>query len=189
MNSMTWLLLIVSLTTVHIAAEPVMRTKQAKNLRYSAHENQSTLLVIGVSVVLVLLTLAIGLYATPTLPSPLMAALAVLISVGVCLRYTAMATLGQRFTRTLTVHAGHELHTSGIYRLVRHPGYLGHILTFSAATTAITGYLTFGFAVLTTLFFVYRHRMNSEETMLLETFGQPYLQYTASSWRLVPYFY
>ena len=58
------------------------------------------------------------------LSSPFLASFAIAAS-GTLLRYAAIRWLGRLFTYQLAVRKGHELVTSGPYRLVRHPSYLG----------------------------------------------------------------
>lgn len=44
---------------------------------------------------------------------------------GMAIRYWAAKTLGEFYTRTLRIIEGHEIVERGIYRVIRHPGYLG----------------------------------------------------------------
>jgi methyltransferase len=57
---------------------------------------------------------------------------AVGFAIGQCLRYAAIHTLGRRWTvRVLTVPGAAPV-TSGIYRYLRHPNYLGVVLEIAA---------------------------------------------------------
>jgi protein-S-isoprenylcysteine O-methyltransferase Ste14 len=49
----------------------------------------------------------------------------VLSALGLVLRIVAMAQLGSRFSPFVAVQKEHALETRGVYRVFRHPGYLG----------------------------------------------------------------
>ena len=104
---------------------------------------------------------------------------------GLVIRYQAFTTLGRYFTRTLQQVDGHELVTTGIYRRVRHPGYLSDILIFFGAALAMNNLVTI--AIVVVLFVpAYLYRIRIEEQMLTAAFGERYRAYQASSGRLIP---
>lgn len=53
----------------------------------------------------------------------------VLFVIGGVLRLSAVFVLGQRFSGLVAIQPGHVLVTSGIYRFIRHPSYLGLLIT------------------------------------------------------------
>jgi protein-S-isoprenylcysteine O-methyltransferase Ste14 len=55
-----------------------------------------------------------------------------LILVGLLLRVVAMRSLGNRFT--LVIQKQDDIKTDGIYRLMRHPSYLGSLLIILGAS-------------------------------------------------------
>lgn len=57
-------------------------------------------------------------------------------ALGLPLRLWAVLTLRERYTRTLLVHENHAIERDGPYRLVRHPGYLGSLLTMNGIALA-----------------------------------------------------
>lgn len=106
---------------------------------------------------------------------------------GYWIRTLAARKLNKQFSYLVTIQEHHQLITSGIYSLIRHPVYLGTIL-------AVIGM----FLVFPTLFglafvFVYSailiHRMNLEEKLLFKYFGSVYQEYTSKSFRLIPHIY
>jgi len=105
---------------------------------------------------------------------------------GLVIRYKAFSTLGRFFTRTLRQQPGHTLVTSGIYRLVRHPGYLSDLLIFIGAALAMRNLIV---VVIVVVLFIpaYAYRIHAEEQMLIGIFGQEYRDYQARSKRLLPY--
>lgn len=106
--------------------------------------------------------------------------------IGLVVRYLAFRTLGRFFTRTLQSGAGHQLVTTGIYKRVRHPGYLSDILIFLGAALAMGNLVAIG-AVVVLFAGAYTYRIRAEERMLVEVFGDDYVKYTKTSKRLVPF--
>ena len=47
---------------------------------------------------------------------------------GAILRVAAMRTLGSRFSVWVILQENHRLHTTGCYRMIRHPSYTGVLL-------------------------------------------------------------
>jgi protein-S-isoprenylcysteine O-methyltransferase Ste14 len=70
--------------------------------------------------------LHVGRFSPGTLVAPLGIAL---MGLGLGVRLWAMLTLGQFYTRTLRVSEGQHVVEQGPYRLIRHPGYVGTMLT------------------------------------------------------------
>ena len=106
--------------------------------------------------------------------------------VGLVVRYSAFSTLGRFFTRTLREQPGHHLVTSGVYRVIRHPGYLSDILIFAGTSLAMHNLIT---VVVVVVLFIpaYVYRIRTEEIMLVTIFGQAYTDYQRSSTRLLPH--
>jgi protein-S-isoprenylcysteine O-methyltransferase Ste14 len=95
--------------------------------------------------------------------------------------------LGRRFSGLVAIQPGHRLVTGGMYRVIRHPSYLGlfvNALGWGLAFRAGVGVLI---AVLMLL--VVLARIAAEERLLQETFGAEYDAYRARTWRLIPYVY
>ncbi len=110
-----------------------------------------------------------------------------LFGVGIAINIWAMATLRAMYTVRLDIQEGHRLVTSGPYRLVRHPGYLGFVLALPGMGLALgsLAFLAFTAAILAWLV----SRMRKEEAMLLEKFGDEYRAYQRRTKRLIPMIY
>ena len=107
---------------------------------------------------------------------------------GIGLRVWSMLELGRFFTRTLRVMPDQVVVRSGPYRFIRHPGYTGDIAMWIGAGLAsgsIASALLMSVATLVT----YRRRIDAEERMLLEAFGDGYREYAQHTWRLLPPLY
>ena len=75
-----------------------------------------------------------------------------------------------------------QFHTPGLYRLVRHPLYIGWLIIFWAAPVMTVAHLIF--AVMTTAYILIA--IQFEERDLVTAFGQTYLDYRRRTPMLVP---
>jgi protein-S-isoprenylcysteine O-methyltransferase Ste14 len=88
-------------------------------------------------------------------------------------------------TRRLLITDEHELITDGLFKRIRHPLYLGRItLDFGIALlfASFWGGVLMGISAV--LFLI---RIHVEEEMLIEEFGDAYLEYRRRTKKLVPY--
>ena len=108
--------------------------------------------------------------------------------VGIAMRIWAALVLGIFYTRTLITTGDQRIVQEGPYRLIRHPGYLGTILVWIGAALASSNWLTLVLIPVVTLW-AYVYRIQSEEVMLAQTFGEPYAGYRRHTWRLLPPIY
>lgn len=110
-----------------------------------------------------------------------------LFALGTILLSWAMWTLHGQFTVRLSVAAGDRLVTSGPYRIVRHPGYLGWILALPGMALALGSLAILAMTALFVAWIVVRIR--DEEAMLLAEFGDSYRAYQQRTKRLIPFVY
>ncbi|HSP21193.1 MAG TPA: isoprenylcysteine carboxylmethyltransferase family protein [Planococcus sp. (in: firmicutes)] len=113
---------------------------------------------------------------------------ALLFTAGVFLRIWGIVHLKNQFTRYVTVREGDQIVSTGPYRRLRHPLYtglffiaLGMALYFTSIVAAVVGGAAVAWALL--------KRMDYEETLLIEKFGEDYVQWMKQRARLIPYFY
>jgi protein-S-isoprenylcysteine O-methyltransferase Ste14 len=100
---------------------------------------------------------------------------------------TALRTLGKQWAVAARVLEGHELITSGPYRLVRNPIYAGMFGMLIATGIAASHWWALGFAML--LFWYGTDiRIKAEERLLRETFGEKFDQYSKDVPPLIPGF-
>jgi protein-S-isoprenylcysteine O-methyltransferase Ste14 len=110
-----------------------------------------------------------------------------LFVIGIILRLAPVFVLGRRFSGLVAIQEGHELVTGGLYRVIRHPSYLGLLLSLFG--WALVFRSSIGFLVSLLLIPPLVARMNSEEALLESEFGEQYSAYRRRTWRLVPFVY
>jgi protein-S-isoprenylcysteine O-methyltransferase Ste14 len=110
-----------------------------------------------------------------------------LFAVGGALRLWPVFELGHRFSGLVAIQPGHTLVTSGIYGVIRHPSYLGLLVTTLGWGLAFRA----GVGVLLTALMIppLLARMRAEERLLCAQFGAEYSAYCARTSRLIPGFY
>ena len=106
---------------------------------------------------------------------------------GGALRIWPVFVLGRRFSGLVAIQPGHALVTDSLYGVVRHPSYLGLLVTalgWALAFRSGVGVLIAGLNVPPLL-----ARIRAEEALLRAHFGPAYEAYCARTWRLVPGLY
>lgn len=125
--------------------------------------------------------LPVGRFDVPGLPP-----VALLVAaLGLVLRYAAVQQLGRLFTWRVAILDDHALKTSGLYRWVRHPSYLGGLLAAGGLLLALQNAVPMAVFACSHLLLVV-HRVTIEERVLAAHFGPAWDAYAARTWRLVP---
>lgn len=111
----------------------------------------------------------------------------ILFAIGGTFRLWPVFVLGRRFSGLVAIQPGHTLLTTGIYRFIRHPSYLGLLLTMFGWGLAFRSGV--GLLLAAMLVPPLVARMNSEEALLKSEFGAEYEQYRSRTFRLIPGLY
>jgi protein-S-isoprenylcysteine O-methyltransferase Ste14 len=110
-----------------------------------------------------------------------------LFAAGGALRLWPVFVLGDRFSGLVAIQPGHRLATSGVYGVIRHPSYLGLLISTLGWGLAFGS----GIGVLLAALLVppLLARIKAEERLLHSQFGTEYETYRARTSRLIPGLY
>jgi protein-S-isoprenylcysteine O-methyltransferase Ste14 len=111
----------------------------------------------------------------------------VLFAAGGALRLWPVFVLGRRFSGLVAIQPGHELVMSGVYRVIRHPSYLGLLVNSLGWALAFRS----GVGVVLTALLIppLLARIHAEERLLRTQFGGEYDAYRSRTSRLIPGLY
>jgi protein-S-isoprenylcysteine O-methyltransferase Ste14 len=111
----------------------------------------------------------------------------VLFAAGGALRLWPVFVLGRRFSGLVAIQPGHELVTSGVYRVIRNPSYLGLLVNSLGWALAFRS----GVGVVLTALLIppLLARIHAEERLLRTQFDGEYDGYRNRTWRLIPGLY
>ena len=105
---------------------------------------------------------------------------------GLLIRFAARQALGKSYSVHVETSQKHELVTSGIFSIIRHPAYLGLLCLFLGIPLSMGswgGLLIAGLGGIPAIIY----RIGQEEKFLVEWFGDAYKTYQQNTWRLIPY--
>lgn len=95
--------------------------------------------------------------------------------------------LSSQFSVDVAIQKDHRLVTSGPYRHIRHPRYMGIIIFVSGISMVFNSW--WGLVVAGVMVPVLLWRVHDEEILLAEEFGKEWDDYAEKSWRLIPFIF
>ena len=113
---------------------------------------------------------------------------AVLVVLGLIIRIASILTLRQYFTYSVAKVENHKLIETGLYKIIRHPGYLGQLLIFAVVSIAISNWASI-LLMMVPVAIGYIYRIHVEEKFMLAQLGEGYLQYQKRTKRIIPLIY
>jgi protein-S-isoprenylcysteine O-methyltransferase Ste14 len=112
----------------------------------------------------------------------------IITAIGGYVRVATVFELGHRFSIFVALQSDHRLKTDGFYSFVRHPSYLGALLTMLG--WALVFRSTVGLLLMAAMFVPIIARIHAEEDFLVHVFGAQYRIYRRRTpWRLLPFVY
>lgn len=112
----------------------------------------------------------------------------IVASSGLIIRITSIIKLKQLFTYTVAKLENHELIETGLYKYIRHPGYLGQLIIFLGTSICLSNWASMIIMIIPVLA-GYLNRMNVEEKFMIKELGQKYVDYRKRTKRLIPMIY
>lgn len=110
-----------------------------------------------------------------------------LYMLGGIVRLWPVFVLGNRFSGLVAIQPGHKLVTTGIYSVIRHPSYVGLLVTAFGWALAFRSGVGVILAALNLVPLI--GRIHAEEKLLASEFGAEYETYRARTSRLIPGIY
>ena len=110
---------------------------------------------------------------------------AVLFCMAIWLLFRSHADLGKNWTATLAIQKEHKLVSNGIYKHIRHPMYAAHILWAVAQILIIPNWIA-GFSFIVVMIPHYLLRVDKEEQIMIDQFGNDYKDYAEKTGRIFP---
>lgn len=101
---------------------------------------------------------------------------------GIVLRVFSVLTSRKAFTVYVQINSQQNIIKNGPYKYLRHPAYSGSILSLIGIALCFRSILS-----LVIISFIYSYRIIIEEKALEKSFGQEYLDYEKSTWRIIPF--
>jgi protein-S-isoprenylcysteine O-methyltransferase Ste14 len=170
-----WLLLVVYLT---VSAIGVKRETQG-------HILQSFGLLFAIIAAFLLPHLPIFSFVNYAPVGPVLSSIGLILTVaGMAFLVWGRQSLGRNWSQTVAVKQGHELVTSGPYRLVRHPMYAGGLLACIGSAIVAGGPWVFLLLILGALFL---WRVRAEDRLMEQQFPDDYPAYERRTKALIPF--
>ncbi len=105
---------------------------------------------------------------------------------GIVIRFLARKTLGKQYSVHVETSDTHDLVITGIYRVIRHPAYLGLMCLFVGIPLSMGSWGGIIFTVAGGIPAII-YRIVLEEKFLNKWFGKQYEEYKEKTWRLIPF--
>jgi len=107
------------------------------------------------------------------------------LAFGISFRVVAVATLNRQFTSEVSILDKQELVEKGIYGKIRHPAYLGFLVSLFGMGLISGNWVSLALLVVLPLTAIL-YRIHVEERVLLHHFGTAYQEYERRTKRLFP---
>lgn len=119
---------------------------------------------------------------------PLKVIALIIYSIGLILRYWSLILLGKNFSRDVEVTGDQELVSSGTYRYIRHPLYLGLFLLTISVPLYVGNILMFFISMLI-MFGAISIRIKEEESFMEDVLGERYKVWKEERYNFIPFIY
>jgi protein-S-isoprenylcysteine O-methyltransferase Ste14 len=111
-----------------------------------------------------------------------------LVVIGLIIRIHSILTLKQFFTYSVAKVENQRIIETGLYKFLRHPGYLGQLIIFLGISISISNWLSI-LTMMVPVLIGYLNRIKVEERFMVEQMGEHYLDYQKRTKKLIPMIY
>lgn len=111
-----------------------------------------------------------------------------LVVVGFIIRMHSVLSLKQYFTYSVAKVENHKLIETGLYKFIRHPGYLGQLMIFLGISISVSNWYSI-LLMMMPISIGYLYRMRIEEKFMSEQLGEVYLIYQGHTKKIIPLLY
>jgi len=111
-----------------------------------------------------------------------------LFVIGLLIRVHSLLTLRQYFTYSVAKVKNHKIIATGLYKFIRHPGYLGQLIIFIGISTSMSNWLSI-LLMMTPVTLGYLYRIKVEEKFMTDQLGEDYRNYQERTKRIIPMLY
>jgi len=179
----------ISLMSIAICTDVAIRPISAKPDRYSRNLLVLAFLLFPFAVALPYFEFKslTSVYLSSFMPVVLVVGIFAIL-VGWMILLVSRLQIGRYGGARITIEDDHRLVTSGMYRFIRNPQYLGMLLVLSGYAFSL-GSLIVTVIIMISLLAILTSRIRLEEELLLAAFGDEYREYMRRTWRLVPHIY
>lgn len=165
-----------------------MIVKRSKKSTSKHRKDQGSLVLLWVTITLCFtFGFMFANYHRWDLANYLIAGIGLLIIIaGLIIRWIAILQLKKAFTVDVAIGADQKLKTDGVYKFVRHPSYLGLLMIMAGFGISMNSPISILITVIP-MFLVLWYRISVEENLLIEAFGDQYIEFSKRTKRLIPW--
>ena len=182
---------IIAVSYLYVFFEVFMNLKQKNKSRVTTSNDKNSLwLLYGLITVGYALSFSVG--ATKTgrvyLWNTFFVIGMALTVLGLTVRIHSMLTLKQFFTYSIAKVENQKVIETGLYKFIRHPGYLGQLMIFLGISISMSNWLSM-LVMMIPVTAGYLFRIQVEERFMAVQLGEDYVNYQARTKKLIPTIY
>ena len=161
--------------------------------KQNKEEKKSFFFILQFILIIILLNFIFGMFQIGNIQDQMIRELfnyvgIILYIIGLILRYVSIMHLGRFFTRNVVVSEQHELISTGPYKILRHPLYLGLFLLSTSVTLFFSNIFLIPISYVF-MGYILNHRMVLEEDILETQLGTRYTEWKRARYKFIPFIY
>lgn len=183
------IIIIIAISYLYAFFELFMNLRQRRNSRGASKGDKNSLLVLyGLITVGYFLSFSFGMTKIGRIhPWNTFFTIGMgVFAAGLVIRILSIATLKRFFSYSVSTDQEQSIVDTGLYKFIRHPGYLGQLIIFLGISMSLANGLSI-LAMMIPVVIGYAYRINVEERFMVEQFGEEYLNYRKRTKKLIPF--